>query len=67
MANETRFGILKHVAPARAAELAAAAQVQVRQHYALYQQLAAPATGSPATPAGSATTSTPAPAPAAAK
>jgi pyruvate-ferredoxin/flavodoxin oxidoreductase len=42
MANETRFGILKNVAPARAAELGALAQTQVRRHYALYQQLAAP-------------------------
>ena len=45
MANETRFGILKNVAPARAAELAALAQDQVRRHYALYQQLAAPRRG----------------------
>jgi pyruvate-ferredoxin/flavodoxin oxidoreductase len=42
MANETRFGILKNVAPERAAELALQAQTQVRQHYAYYQQLAAP-------------------------
>ena len=42
MANETRFGILRNVAPARADELAAQAQAQVRQHYALYQHLAAP-------------------------
>ena len=42
MANETRFGILKNVAPARAEELAARAQANVRTHYALYQQLAAP-------------------------
>ncbi|MBI4622342.1 MAG: pyruvate:ferredoxin (flavodoxin) oxidoreductase [Verrucomicrobia bacterium] len=41
MANETRFSILKNVAPARAAELGALAQTQVRQHYALYQRLAA--------------------------
>jgi pyruvate-ferredoxin/flavodoxin oxidoreductase len=41
MANETRFGILKHVAPDRADELAAQAQVNVRRHYALYQHLAA--------------------------
>ena len=40
MANETRFGILKHVAPARAADLAKQAQQQVREHYALYQHLA---------------------------
>jgi pyruvate-ferredoxin/flavodoxin oxidoreductase len=43
MANETRFGILKNVAPGRATELATQAQDQVRRHYALYQQLAAPA------------------------
>jgi pyruvate-ferredoxin/flavodoxin oxidoreductase len=42
MANETRFGILQNVAPTRAGELAALAQDQVRRHYALYQQLAAP-------------------------
>ena len=41
MANETRFGILKNVAPARAAELAGKAQDQVRRHFAVYQQLAA--------------------------
>jgi pyruvate-ferredoxin/flavodoxin oxidoreductase len=45
MANETRFGILKHIAPARADELAAQAQAQVRQHFALYQHLAAPPSG----------------------
>ncbi|ACB73895.1 pyruvate:ferredoxin (flavodoxin) oxidoreductase [Opitutus terrae] len=43
MANETRFGILRNVAPARAEELATQAQAQVRQHYALYQHLASPA------------------------
>ena len=42
MANETRFGILRNIAPARADELAAQAQAQVRQHYALYQHLATP-------------------------
>jgi pyruvate-ferredoxin/flavodoxin oxidoreductase len=41
-ANETRFGILKNIAPDRAIELGSQAQAQVRQHYALYQQLAAP-------------------------
>jgi pyruvate-ferredoxin/flavodoxin oxidoreductase len=41
-ANETRFGVLRHVAPARAEELAAEAQAGVRRHYAVYQQLAAP-------------------------
>jgi pyruvate-ferredoxin/flavodoxin oxidoreductase len=54
MANETRFGILKNVAPARAAELATRAQKQVHQHYALYQQLAAPP-GGPTTPVAPAT------------
>ncbi len=42
MANETRFGILKNIAPDRASELGAEAQAQVRLHYALYQHLAAP-------------------------
>ncbi|MEO6001919.1 MAG: pyruvate:ferredoxin (flavodoxin) oxidoreductase [Opitutus sp.] len=41
-ANETRFGILKNVAPARASELAVEAQAQVHRHYSLYQKLAAP-------------------------
>ncbi len=45
MANETRFGILKNVAPERAAELGAIAQADVRSHYALYQKLAAPPSG----------------------
>ena len=45
-ANETRFGILRNIAPERAAELGALAQAQVKQHYALYQQLAAPFTPS---------------------
>jgi pyruvate-ferredoxin/flavodoxin oxidoreductase len=44
MANETRFGILRNVAPSRATELGGLAQDYVRRHYALYQQLAAPAT-----------------------
>jgi pyruvate-ferredoxin/flavodoxin oxidoreductase len=44
MANETRFGILKNIDPTRASELAGKAQTQVRTHYALYQQLAAPKT-----------------------
>ncbi len=49
MANETRFGILKNIAPDRADELAAEAQTQVRRHFALYQHLASPtvAKGSP--------------------
>jgi pyruvate-ferredoxin/flavodoxin oxidoreductase len=47
MANETRFGILKHIAPARADDLAAQAQAQVRRHFALYQHLASPQTPKP--------------------
>ncbi len=53
-ANETRFGILKNIAPARADELATQAQSYVREHYALYQRLATPpakpeTTGTPKT------------------
>jgi pyruvate-ferredoxin/flavodoxin oxidoreductase len=48
MQNETRFGILRNVDPDRAAELGTLAQAQVRTHYALYQQLAAPAAKPPA-------------------
>lgn len=57
MANETRFGILKNLAPERATELGAQAQEHVRRHYALYQHLAnPPAVGaaSPTVIAGSA-------------
>ncbi|MEY4090133.1 MAG: hypothetical protein RJB55_2404, partial [Verrucomicrobiota bacterium] len=43
MANETRFAILRNIAPSRADELLAQAQDQVRRHYALYEKLAAPA------------------------
>ena len=55
-ANESRFGILKNIAPARADELATQAQAYVREHYALYQRLAAPASkpdtnGTPKPPA----------------
>ena len=72
MANETRFGILKNVAPQRASELATKAQAQVLEHYALYQHLAtptppAPAAGNghtPAAPAAPAAPATPAAAPA---
>lgn len=53
MANETRFSVLKHVAPERAEALSAQAQAYVRSHYNLYQQLAAPA-ASPAHGHGSA-------------
>jgi pyruvate-ferredoxin/flavodoxin oxidoreductase len=68
MANETRFGILRNVAPARADELAAQAQAQVRQHYALYQHLAMPHTTNgnghspvlpPSTPPAASTTTPP--------
>src|SRR5690606_10599160 len=51
MANETRLGVLRNVAPERADALAAEAQTQVRQHYALYQHLAtstSPVTAPPA-------------------
>ncbi len=41
-ANETRFGILKNIDPARAETLAAQAQAEVRRHYAHYQHLAEP-------------------------
>ncbi len=42
MANETRFAILRHVAPERAAELAQEAQANVHRTYALYRHLASP-------------------------
>ena len=58
MANETRFGILRNIDPARADALAAQAQIQVRQHFALYQQLAAPATAPAAAPAPAAVATT---------
>lgn len=50
MANETRFGILRNIAPGRADELLAQAQEQVRRHYALYEKLAGPAATTPAAP-----------------
>ncbi len=52
MDGETRFGILKNINPTRASELAAQAQVQVHQRYALYQHLASPtgASGKPSPP-----------------
>jgi pyruvate-ferredoxin/flavodoxin oxidoreductase len=59
-ANETRFGILQNIAPERAAELAQEAQVQVHRHYALYQQLAAPANGATAAAKGHAAPDSPA-------
>ena len=48
--GETRFGILKNINPARAESLAVTAQEQVKAHYALYQQLAAPAVAAVAAP-----------------
>jgi pyruvate-ferredoxin/flavodoxin oxidoreductase len=48
MANETRFGILKNINPARAEELAGRAQQQVRDHFAIYQHLAQPTVKKPA-------------------
>ena len=65
MANETRFGILKNVAPERASELASRAQANVRTHYALYQQLALPADAKQSagqTPGGQRPTTVPTPA-----
>ncbi|HET7535431.1 MAG TPA: pyruvate:ferredoxin (flavodoxin) oxidoreductase [Candidatus Didemnitutus sp.] len=47
MLNETRFGILRNVAPERASILAMEAQAHVHRHYAYYQLLAQ----SPAQPA----------------
>jgi len=41
MANETRFSVLRNVAPARADELTASAREEVRRHYARYEQMAA--------------------------
>lgn len=55
MANETRFGILKHVDPDRAKLLAGQAQTQVRDHYALYQRLAQPPVPATAAPAAAPT------------
>ena len=50
--NETRFGILKNINPARAETLGALAQTEVTRHYAHYQHLAEPQkTAAPATPA----------------
>jgi pyruvate-ferredoxin/flavodoxin oxidoreductase len=51
MANETRFGILKNIDPARAEVLAAQAQAEVRRHYAHYQHLAEPVKVAAVTPA----------------
>jgi len=42
MANETRFGILRNVAPERANELGALAQAHAKRRFATYQQLASP-------------------------
>ena len=49
MANESRFGILRNVAPERAASLADEAQTQVRKHYEVYQHLAS-SSGKPVIP-----------------
>jgi pyruvate-ferredoxin/flavodoxin oxidoreductase len=59
MANETRFGILRNIAPERAESLGAKAQAEVRRHYALYRHLAEPA--APAAPAASSGAPVPAP------
>jgi len=40
MANETRFSVLKNIAPERAEALSTQAQAYVKSHYSLYQQLA---------------------------
>jgi len=40
MAGETRFSILRNIDPARAEELAAKAQTQVRDHFGIFQRLA---------------------------
>jgi pyruvate-ferredoxin/flavodoxin oxidoreductase len=61
MANETRFSILRHVDPARAAELGAAAQEQARRRYAHYQLLASPPPPPPAPAAAPAPTPNPTP------
>jgi len=73
-ANETRFSMLKNIAPARAAELAIMAQAEVRQRYAFYQRLAgqgvpretvdagAKAAPPPAAPAATPPSPTPSPA-----
>jgi pyruvate-ferredoxin/flavodoxin oxidoreductase len=61
-ANETRFSMLKLVAPVRAAELAARAQEQVRTRYALYQRLAAGPGTNGGTPAAAPSPAKPPPA-----
>jgi pyruvate-ferredoxin/flavodoxin oxidoreductase len=48
MAGETRFSILRNIAPARAEELAGRAQEQVRRHFGVYQRLAQPPAADPA-------------------
>ena len=47
MANETRFGILRNIAPERAETLLVQAQDQVRRRYALYEKLAGPMATTP--------------------
>jgi pyruvate-ferredoxin/flavodoxin oxidoreductase len=62
--NETRFSMLKNVAPEHAAELAGSAQEQVRRRYALYKRLAAHEGSNGAAPAAAAIApATPAPGP----
>jgi pyruvate-ferredoxin/flavodoxin oxidoreductase len=52
-ANETRFSMLKSVAPARAGELGVLAQAQVKERYQVYKRLSehpSPAAAAPAAP-----------------
>jgi len=48
--TESRFEILKNIAPEKAAELGREAQAQLKVHYGLYQHLAEPTTKVAATP-----------------
>jgi pyruvate-ferredoxin/flavodoxin oxidoreductase len=57
--NETRFSMLKNVAPERAAELAESAQSQVRRRYALYKRMASHEGANGSAPAAAATPATP--------
>jgi pyruvate-ferredoxin/flavodoxin oxidoreductase len=59
MANETRFGVLRTVAPDRAAELARAAQTQAQRRYSVYQQLATVGAKPKTDPANGASSSPP--------
>ena len=58
MAGETRFSILRNIAPARADDLLARAQTQVREHFAIYQRLAQPTKTDGAPVPGASTAST---------